>query len=171
MSVALSSTNHMECSALSCGKCGATFKYKRNLAKHALLGQCGRKRGPAAKSPRKSNRKAANGVHNEPIPISRFRVSIMGGVWFECVARGLLQLDVVCTLSPSPNNCRRVLQECTVQSNNYELIRAFLHMCFLMSYHMLQLDVGEVYWHTKHEFRQALFWLTHGSKIEHVCSV
>jgi uncharacterized C2H2 Zn-finger protein len=65
----------MESSALSCGKCGATFRYKRNLTKHALLGLCGKKRGPAAKSPRKSNRKAANGVHNLPIPISRFRVS------------------------------------------------------------------------------------------------
>jgi uncharacterized C2H2 Zn-finger protein len=68
-------SNHMESIAHSCGKCGAPFKYKKNLTKHASLEQCGKKRGRSVPTPRKSVRKAANSVHNEPIPISRSRVS------------------------------------------------------------------------------------------------
>jgi uncharacterized C2H2 Zn-finger protein len=65
----------MEESSFSCGKCGAKFKHKRNVAKHANREQCGKKRGrKPAKVVRKSSRKGANEVENETIPVSRFRV-------------------------------------------------------------------------------------------------
>jgi hypothetical protein len=62
--------------ALSCMKCGAEFKYKKNASKHMRLELCGKKRGRSAagKTQRKSSRTAANGVRNVPLPLSRFRV-------------------------------------------------------------------------------------------------
>jgi hypothetical protein len=62
--------------ALSCVKCGATFKYKKNVTKHMMREQCGKKRGRSAAgfTQRKFRQTATNGVRDELVPLSRFRV-------------------------------------------------------------------------------------------------